>query len=141
MHVINDEHMKLARISILAFLLLAPSFSFGQSIPPALKQLAKSDLPCSDPGIYSDRIGPAKRGYVATCNDIEIAVYEKTRTDFRRIFRSDMPMRAQWSFSKRASKGYFDFGWIVMGNSGGVCAATYRWNGGGYILFKEKCDD
>jgi hypothetical protein len=134
--------MKRSRISFLVLMLLIPSLTFGQAVPPALKLLAKSNLSCDDPSVYAEQIGPSKRGYVATCGDSEAAVYEKNLKSFRKLFQtSDGPMRAQWSFSKRATKGYFDFGWTVMGNSGGSCWATWRWNGHTYTKIQEKCSD
>lgn len=131
--------MKLSRISFLVFLLLAPSFTFGQAVPIAVKRLAKNSLSCEDPGFYSERIGPAKRGYVATCGDTEIAIFEKGRTDFRKIFQSGMPMRAQWSFNRKSNRGYYNFGWVVLSNSGGACEEIYRWNGRAYTKIHDKC--
>lgn len=133
--------MKPFRICFLFIVLLVPAFTSGQSVPAAVKRLAKNSLSCSDPGIHAERIGPAKRGYVATCSDTEIVIFEQNKSEFQKIFQSDMPMRAQWSFAKRASKGYYDFGWIVMANSGGYCAATYRWNGQRYSQITDKCYD
>lgn len=133
--------MKMKRVLLcLAFVgLLVASELNAQSIPVSVQRLAKSSLSCDDPSINSERIGPSKAGYVATCGDTEIAIFEKSRTDFRKIFQSDMPMRAQWSFTRKSNRGYYNFGWVVLTNSGGACGETYRWNGGGYTKIRDKC--
>jgi hypothetical protein len=111
----------------------------AQSIPAAVNRMAKNSLSCDDPHLQSERIGPAKRGYVAVCGDTEIAIFERVRTNFIKVFQSDMPMRAQWSFNRRSTQGYYDFGWVVLMNSGGACVESYRWNGRAYTKILDKC--
>jgi len=144
-------------ISVL-FVVTFTLVSNAQTVPASVKKevLAYLKKNCNESQlehfeIYSEKVGPRKSGYIASCSSGggTFVLYEKTPNGIKKLFEKEFGMNGGVSVGKvwneklqrqetgPSFNGYYELyhsersGPTVYGN-------TYRWNGSRYVLQKTE---